>query len=128
MGSRKGNSLAKRLNSPLLKNKGGAYRALPLFLFNSNVVCHMSNEQEKAITQRLRDRITPQTKRYVSINVTLTQRIWEAMEKNDVSVTQLADKLSLPVEDVEDMLTGMNNLTLRDIANIEVAIGQNVIA
>ena len=53
----------------------------------------------------------------------VTEQIWEALEKKDWSLTQLAEKLGVGLSRVSKLLNGTSNMTLRTLADIMYVLG-----
>lgn len=58
--------------------------------------------------------------------VAVTEEIWGAMEREGVSNVDLAQKLGTGKSYISQLLTGARNMTLKTIADVAAALGQNV--
>lgn len=58
--------------------------------------------------------------------VAVAEEIWGVMERQRVNNSDLANKLGTGKSYVSQLLTGARNMTLRTVADIAAALGQNV--
>jgi len=68
-----------------------------------------------------------ETKRYVSHNVDIAEQIHAILEKLGWSQKDLAIKLNKSNAEISKWLSGQHNLTVKSIAKIEEALGEEII-
>lgn len=56
----------------------------------------------------------------------VTEKIWELLERDDVSKTDLAERLGKSKAYVSQLLNGSRNMTLRTLADIAYVLGEGV--
>lgn len=69
----------------------------------------------------------PDIHRFVEINLNIVEEIYAIMERKNITQKDLAQKLGKKESEISKWLTGMHNLTLRSIARLEVALGEDLI-
>lgn len=72
-------------------------------------------------------RTEPDIHRFVEINLNIVEEIYAIMERKNITQKELAQKLGKKESEISKWLTGMHNLTLRSIARLEVALGEDLI-
>ena len=87
----------------------------------------MSNQYEINITERVRSRIKPETRKFISKNIDITKRIRAVLNEQNSTVENMASLLGKDVDETYIMINGMYNLTLEDITKIETVLGVNII-
>lgn len=87
----------------------------------------MSNKKELDITDRIRSRIKPENRNFISKNMKIAKRIRQILESKDLNVEDLAKLLGMGVDETYGMINGMYNLTLVDITKIETVLGEVII-
>ena len=68
-----------------------------------------------------------ETERYVSHNVDIAEQIHAILEKLGWSQKDLAIKLNKSNAEISKWLSGQHNLTVKSIAKIEEALGEEII-
>ena len=87
----------------------------------------MSNQHEISITERVRSRVTPETRIFISQTIDITKRIRAVLNEQNSTVENMASLLGKDVDEIYIMINGMYNLTLEDITKIETVLGVNII-
>ena len=79
------------------------------------------------ITNAFND-IDPRNEKFVEKNTDIVEEIFALMEQNGInSQKELAKLLEKKESEVSKLLSGIQNLTLRSITNLEGALGQDII-
>lgn len=79
------------------------------------------------IMQSIREATPPEVSRQVDMSVQIANRVYELMEKNNMSQKDLAKKLGKTETEVSRWLSGTHNLTLATIAKLSVALDDDII-
>jgi hypothetical protein len=87
----------------------------------------MSNQYEINITECVRSRIKPETRKFISKNIDITKRIRVILAEQNLTIDDLAPLLGKEVDETYIMINGMYNLTLEDITKIETVLGVDII-
>lgn len=87
----------------------------------------MSNKEGVNITDRIRSRIKPENRKFISKNIGIAKRIRQVLEKKNLTIEDLANLLNWDVDRTYSMINGMYNLTLVDITKIETVLGEDII-
>ena len=87
----------------------------------------MSNQHEISITERVRSRVKPETRKFISKNIDITKRIRVILAEQNLTIDDLAPLLRKEVDETYIMINGMYNLTLEDITKIETVLGVDII-
>lgn len=69
--------------------------------------------------------IEPVTERFVTLSMEVSERIMRILEEKGMTQRDLAKLLSKKDSEISKWLVGNHNLTLKTIAAIEVALGEN---
>jgi transcriptional regulator with XRE-family HTH domain len=78
------------------------------------------------IMEKCRELITPDIKRSVDLSVYVSDRIFDILEKQNMSQKGLAKKLGKSEAEISKWMQGTQNFTLSTIAKIEAALGENI--
>jgi hypothetical protein len=87
----------------------------------------MSNQHEISITERARSRVKPETRKFISKNIDIAKRIRAVLNEQNSTVENLASLLDKDVDETYLMISGMYNLTLEDITEMETVLGVDII-
>ncbi len=87
----------------------------------------MSNQHEISITERARSRVKPETRKFISKNIDIAKRIRAVLNEQNSTVENMASLLDKDVDETYLMISGMYNLTLEDITEIETVLGVDII-
>ena len=87
----------------------------------------MSNQHEISITERARSRVKPETRKFISKNIDIAKRIRAVLNEQNSTVENMASVLDKDVDETYLMISGMYNLTLEDITEIETVLGVDII-
>jgi antitoxin component HigA of HigAB toxin-antitoxin module len=72
--------------------------------------------------------IDPRNEKFIEKNTDIVEEIYALMEQHGVnSQKELAKLLGKKESEVSKLLTGVQNMTLRSITNLEVALGTDII-
>lgn len=72
--------------------------------------------------------IDPRNEKFIEKNTDIVEEVYALMEKYGVnSQKELAKLLGKKESEVSKLLTGIQNMTLRSITNLEVALGTDII-
>ena len=82
---------------------------------------------KKDIITEAFDAIPPENKQFVSKNLDISQQVFAILKEKDWTQKDLAKKLGKYDSDVSRMLSGLHNLTLKTITNLEVILGADII-
>lgn len=64
---------------------------------------------------------------YVDKSLAIVLRVYEVMERKGLLQKDLADKMGKTEPEISRMLSGMHNITLRMIAKLEAALGEDIL-
>jgi flagellin-specific chaperone FliS len=64
----------------------------------------------------------PKAERFVNLNLSITTTIHKTLEERNITISEFAVMLKRDEETVGNMLTGLYNLTLRDIVDMEYTL------
>jgi hypothetical protein len=87
----------------------------------------MSNQHEISITERARSRVKPETRKFISKNIDIAKRIRAVLNEQNSTVENMASLLGKDVDETYLMISGMYNLTLEDITEMETVLGVDII-
>lgn len=72
-------------------------------------------------------KVAPENKIFIKKNLDITEQILAILDKKGMTRRDLAKALGKSEPEVSRMLSGLHNLTLKTIAKLEVALGEEVI-
>ncbi len=87
----------------------------------------MSTEKNMTVTDRLRARVSPATKRYVAKNLAIAEQVRALMRAKGITQLELAKLMGKQPSEVSRLLSGLHNLTLESITRMEDALGADII-
>lgn len=87
----------------------------------------MSNAKSMTVTERLRARVSPATKRYVAKNLEIAEQVRALMRAQGITQLELAKRMGKQPSEVSRLLSGLHNLTLESITRMEDALGADII-
>lgn len=64
---------------------------------------------------------------YVDKSLAIVSRVYEVMERKGLMQKDLAEKMGKTEPEISRMLSGMHNITLRMIAKLETALGEDIL-
>lgn len=79
------------------------------------------------IMQSIREATPPEIRRQVDLSVQIANRVYELLEKKNLSQKELAKRLGKTETEVSRWLSGTHNLTLATIAKLSVALEDDII-
>ncbi len=82
---------------------------------------------KKDIITEAFDAIPPENKQFVSKNLDISQQVFAILKEKGWTQKDLAKKLGKYESDVSRMLSGLHNLTLRSITNLEAILETDII-
>lgn len=71
--------------------------------------------------------IEPESEQYVGKNLDISQQIIAILKKKGWTQKVLAKKMNKRESEISKLLSGLHNLTLNTITNIEVVLGEDII-
>lgn len=83
--------------------------------------------KNQSVVSRLRERIKPEQKLFVRKNLAISEQISSILENKGWSQKRLAAEMGKKQSEISKLLSGMHNLTLQSIANVEAVLGEEVI-
>jgi len=86
----------------------------------------MSKDRAKVI-ERIQARIKPENRQFVRNNLEISRQISYILEKKGWSQKDLSEKLEVPEGEISKILSGLQNITLKTLSNIEVVLDEKVI-
>lgn len=82
---------------------------------------------KKNIVNRLKEKIMPANRIFVSKNLAISTQISHILEKKGWSQNDLAKKMCKEPSEVSKLMSGLHNITLMSISNIESALEEDII-
>lgn len=79
------------------------------------------------IMQSIREATPPEVRRQVDLSVQIANRLYELLEKKNLSQKDLAKLLGKTETEVSRWLSGTHNLTLATIAKLSVVLDDDII-
>ncbi|TSA38993.1 MAG: XRE family transcriptional regulator [Porphyromonadaceae bacterium] len=79
------------------------------------------------VAGRIRQRIKPENRQFVSKNLAITEQIYSLLKERGWSQKEFAKRLGKHESEVSRWLSGLHNLTLDSIVKMEVALGKEII-
>lgn len=77
--------------------------------------------------QQALDGVTPDHMEFADLRLAITDRVYGIMEQEGINQKMLAARLGKQESEISRWLSGLHNLTLRNIARLNVALGQKVV-
>lgn len=71
--------------------------------------------------------VSPENRVFVKKNLDITEEVMAVLARKGMTQRDLALKLGKSEPEVSRMLSGLHNFTLRTIAKLEVALGEDII-
>lgn len=87
----------------------------------------MTKQKKYQVIERYRERIKPENKRYISMNLQISNQISELLTAKDWTQKEFAKKLGKQESEVSKWLSGLHNLTLKSITKMEAILGNDII-
>ena len=84
-------------------------------------------KDNKNIVAKLREKIKPENRVFVKKNLAISEQISFILNKKGWNQKTLAEKMGKETSEVCKLLSGLHNLTLQSVANIEAALGEDII-
>jgi len=84
-------------------------------------------KENQDIAERIRQRIKPENRQFVSKNLAITEHISSLLKERGWSQKEFANRLGKHESEVSRWLSGLHNLTLESIVKMEVALGTEII-
>lgn len=82
---------------------------------------------KKTIISQAFENINPENEKFISKNLDVTEQIYAILDKKGWTQNDLATKLGKTDSEVSKLLSGFHNFTLRSLAKLEVALGEDII-
>jgi len=86
----------------------------------------MKKDKTKVL-QRIRERIKPENRVYVEKNLSISQQVYEILQKKGLTQKEFAHMLGKQESEVSKWLSGLHNLTLQSIAKMEAVLDEEII-
>ena len=87
----------------------------------------MKSNKEDTVISRLRQRIKPENKLFVRKNLQISSRIDRLLLEKGWSTGEFALRMGEEEYTVADWLTGLHNLSLKEITKMEALLGGDII-
>lgn len=84
-------------------------------------------KDRKNVIQRLQEKVKPENKQFIAKNIQISNQISSLIEKKGMNQGELARRIGKEASSLSRILSGTNNLTLRTITDMEVALGEDII-
>ena len=85
------------------------------------------NKDKNAVVERLRARILPENRIFVRKNLAISEQVEALLNEKGWTQKELAQKLDISESDVSELLTGLHNLTLKNLAKLEALLERDFI-
>lgn len=79
------------------------------------------------VVARLRERIKPENRIFVKKNLSISEQVSYILDQKNWTQKQFAEKLHKEQSEVSKLLSGLHNLTLQSISNMEAVLGEDII-
>ncbi|MFW6275495.1 MAG: helix-turn-helix domain-containing protein [bacterium] len=86
----------------------------------------MNKDKSKAV-ERLKAKIKPENRIFVKKNLAITEQVEELLIEKGWSQKELAKQLGKTENDVNLMLSGMHDFTLKSLSKLEAVLGKEII-
>lgn len=80
----------------------------------------------KSVIQRMRERISPETKRMVAKNLAIGEQVRLLLVEKGLTQKDLAERMGKSPAEVSKWLSGLHNLTQQSIVKMEEALGADI--
>lgn len=80
----------------------------------------------KSVIQRMRERISPETKRMVAKNLAICEQVRMLLAEKGLTQKDLAERMGKSPAEVSKWLSGLHNLTQQSIVKMEEALGADI--
>ncbi|MCW5900537.1 MAG: helix-turn-helix transcriptional regulator [Flavobacteriales bacterium] len=80
----------------------------------------------KSVIQRMRERISPETKRMVAKNLAICEQVRLLLAEKGLTQKDLAERMGKSPAEVSKWLSGLHNLTQQSIVKMEEALGADI--
>lgn len=81
----------------------------------------------KGVVSRIRSRIKPENKLYIKKNLAISERIIYILEQKGWSQEYFAEQLGIKTSEVSKWISGLHNITLKNITKMESVLGEDII-
>lgn len=85
-------------------------------------------KMKDSVIERMRARISPETKAYVRKSMELAVRIQDVLDEKRWSQKDLAKAMGKNESEISKWLSGSHNLTLKSITKLETVLGRELLA
>ncbi len=85
----------------------------------------MSTNEE--LYQQAMDNVPPDSLEFADLRLAITDRVYGIMEREGINQKELARRLGKQESEISRWLNGLHNLTLRNIARLNVALVHKVV-
>ena len=85
------------------------------------------NKDRGKVIKRIQARIKPENRQFVQKALEISYQIQYILEKKGWSQEDFAEKLEIPESEISKILSGLQDITLKTLSQIEVVLGEEVI-
>ena len=78
--------------------------------------------REESVYDRIRNRTKPETRQYIQKNLAVVSEVSRLMEDKGWTQKDLAKRMGKQESQISRWLTGLHNLTLKSVAQLEIAL------
>lgn len=87
----------------------------------------MKVRKDRSVIDRYKSKVKEGNISYVTKNLQISNQISEILENKGLSQKEFAEMLGKHESEVSKLLSGLHNLTLKSIANMEAALEEDII-
>jgi len=87
----------------------------------------MLHTNAKEMIENAVNTIRPDAKIFIDRNFAMSDLIHKTLTKQEKDVAWLADQSGLDIDLIQDFLTGIYDISLRDVAEMEAALGIQIL-
>lgn len=69
----------------------------------------------------------PEIEKFVEKNLEIVDRVYFHLKEKDLSLNDLAKLMKIEYSELHSWLTGLHELTLKNVIKLEIALGENLI-
>lgn len=84
-------------------------------------------KNKTAVLERMRQKISPEQREFVKMNLSIARQIGYLLKKQGLTQKEFAEKLEKNESEVSRYLSGLHNVSLKTLAKIKVALGEDII-
>jgi transcriptional regulator with XRE-family HTH domain len=84
-------------------------------------------KERKNLFDKALSRVTPESRAHAAFSILAAKRAREIMHDKGITMTDLAGRMKKNISEVSRMLSGMQNLTMKNFVLLNQALGEDVI-